>query len=222
MSDNKSIRYRIEPDSIENGERWISIIIKNSGKVSLTKISARLNSLDTNSIEVKEPIKDIPILVPGKELKLYYPIIAKNSGEVYFCMDGVFDDELFYLESNHKKIKVGAKSAELLDVFVFEKEAGKVKCTATIKANKKNEELNLEFWSESPQGVIEEIDSIKINNPKPGQNHTYSAYFVPRMQGIYSIQAYLYDKSKRLGYKSDNIMVGRTSAGGLRRLNIRQ
>jgi hypothetical protein len=80
-----------------------------------------------------------------------------------------------------------------------------ISAEATVKGLRKNGDLRLEFWVESPSGRSEEQASIDIMDLAVGKEERYTAEFTPKETGYYTVYTYLYDGWRRIGYKTESI-----------------
>ena len=75
----------------------------------------------------------------------------------------------------------------------------------TVKGLRNEVGLKVEFWVETPSGKFEEQAKIDIKELSAGEEARYTAEFTPNETGDYIVYAYLFDGSKRIGYKTDGI-----------------
>jgi len=212
MRKRKDIEYEITPKILGVGERWMTVKIKNAGKKGIRNLNVRLNSLDTLGIEARESSRFLAVLAPGQEVHFDFLVYAYLSAPVYVSMDGYKEEnELYYWESPPEAIFVGEDSAEILSLFATRKPniiiGDTIKCDAAIEAKKPVENLHLETWVEAPDGVIEELKTESLDRMNAGEIDTYSAEFVPELNGIYTVHSELFDGIRRLGHKTDYVLV---------------
>ncbi len=211
MAIKKDIEYEIKPGKVDPGERWITVTVTNVGDNAVRQVNVRLNSLDTYGLNVVDDSKYIPILAPDEKQEVYFKVNAKLTTGCYVTLDGYKDSELYYWESPTVFLRVGTPKAELTNAWAMRQEhilvGDTIKVEATVKSNMITEDLSLEFWSEGPEGEIEEMDTLDTGELEAGQSKVFETELVPSKQGLYTVDIYLYDGNKRLGHKAEYAIV---------------
>ncbi len=212
MQKKRNLKYKIKPKSIGSGDRWIDFEFSNQGDQDLTGLVVRLNSQDTFGITIIEGNRYVPVLKSGEKTTVFFRILANAGTRLYVSIDGFKDGSPFYWESPSRYISVGKPEAELMNLFAMTKPrfiiGDKIRVEASVRSNVMTEGLSLEFWTEDPDENIEEVKSIDTGTIDPGQMKVFSGEFTPDKEGIYTIDTYLYDGTRRLGHKTDFVYVG--------------
>jgi hypothetical protein len=78
---------------------------------------------------------------------------------------------------------------------------------AIVQGLKNSEGLKLEVWAKTPKKVSEKLTEIDINKLSVGEEAQYSTNIRFKEKGYHIVYAYLYDKDKRIGFKSDTVLV---------------
>ena len=103
------------------------------------------------------------------------------------------------------------EKAKLEGLFILTRPHLSVDVTSEIEAIiqglDRSEDLKLEFWVKTPRGVSEELANIDVKKLDAGEEAQYSANVKFNEKGHHTVYAYLYDKDKRIGYKSDTVLV---------------
>lgn len=209
------MKYPLEiemvPKEIDTGTRWVTLRLKNIGKKNLRNLDVQLNSRDTFFLRPLSPSKFIFELPPGEEEWLSYQISAEGSADLYVTIDGYEEDKFFTFESPNINLKVIGQLAELQSVLAITEPypplGETMKCDANIIALEDTEELNLEFWIDTPSGEFKSLGDIQTKEFKPGEEATYSTEVTPKENGVYTIHAYLYYDNTRIDHETDVIHV---------------
>lgn len=213
MPTRRDIQYEISPKKLQEGDRWLSVSIKNMRKKELRGIDVRLNSMDTYSIEVLETNRFVPELGPGEETTVFYRVACRSPGNVYLSIDGFENGQGFYWESPSRTIVVGEPRGELVSVFATTKTrfviGDKITAEATVKSNLDTKGLKLDVWTEAPDETIDEIKSFELEDLEPNKTKIYKCDFEPSLEGLYVVNAELFDGLKRLGHKADYVYVAK-------------
>jgi hypothetical protein len=114
-------------------------------------------------------------------------------------------------ESPPISIVVGNEKAELKGLFVLTHPYPSLGRTSDVEAIvqglRNSEGLKLEFWAKTPKNVSEELAKIEIKKLSAGEEAQYSTHITFKEKGYHTIHAYLYDENKRIGYRSDTVLV---------------
>jgi hypothetical protein len=201
----------LNPKEIDTGVHWVTLRLKNIGDETVNSLDVKLHSLDTHCISILGTGEFIDKLEAGQEATRAFQLSADATTEVYASVSGFKDEERFSVDSPWAKIKVGEEVAELESVFALTEpyaSMGKlIKCEARIRGLENSEGLDLEFWAHTPSGKVEELARIETKELSAGQEARYTAEITPENIGFYTIHAYLYDGSRRIGHKTDTIWV---------------
>lgn len=205
------IDYEVTPKTVNQGESWFTIRVKNISNEELTGLDIRLNSFDTHNLDVIGESNFIPILTSQEEREVYTKVSANQSGSVYLSINGWRDGSRFFWESPLIPITVGQDVAELVNLFAMTEPyppAGEaIRCEAKVQGRVPTTGLTLEFWADF-DGFFEEIGSVETKELDFGEIARYSAEFTPEEEGLYTIYAYLYDEEgRRIGREMDMVYV---------------
>jgi hypothetical protein len=209
------IEYELEPTEIDKGVQWLTLRLKNKGKVTLKRLDVELHSLDTFPLT---PLflpygtgHYIGELKPEEEIEEGFRVNATASADVYVTIIARKNGENFWWESGFTHISVSEAKAELGRLVVLSHPyttIGKtLSAEATIKGLRKGAGLKLEFWVETPSGKFEEQAKINIKELSTGEEARYTAEFTPKETGTYTIHAYLSDAWIRISHKTNSIYV---------------
>ena len=210
------IEYELTPKEIERGTNWVTLKLKNMGSEILQDLDVQLHSLDTYNLSVygtwwSGAGEYISELGPNKEKELVFRVNAMGSADAYATIKGRKAGKRWWWESGWTRLSLSEEKAEIGRLLVLSNphtEIGKtISAEATIKGLRKNGELKLTFWVETPSGKNEEQASIEIKDLPSGEEARYTAEFTPKETGFYMIYAYLYDGWMRIGYKTETIYV---------------
>ncbi len=211
------IEYELNPMSVDKGNSWLTLKLKNTSRDTLRGVDVQLHSLDTHYLMVYgtwwgfgsgQYLKEFK---PNEEVELVFRIDALGSADVYITIMAREERHYFWWESGWTHISVGEEKAILERLFVLSHPYTKIGKTlsaeATVKGVRKGAGLKLEFWVEPPSGKSEKQSTTEIKELSPGEEARYSAEFTPKEAGGYTIYAYLYDDWQRIGHKTNYIYV---------------
>ena len=206
------IEYELDPkNSLEKGTHWMTLKIKNVGVETIRKLDVKLHSTDTYNLSVYGEGDYISELRHNEEREVVTRILVNGSTYVYATISAQTDEEYFGWESRWIHISLAEEKAELISLFVLSHpytSVGKtLEVEATIKGLQKSEGLKLEFWTETPSGRYEELGKIEIKELIEGEEAKYSTEITTKETGFYEIKVCLYDKRRRIGYKTNMIYV---------------
>jgi hypothetical protein len=203
--------YYLEPRQIEKGTHWLSLYLKNKSEEVLKFLDIKLNSLDSYNLTNIESDLFIDKLKPEKKEFIPFKINANSSGSVYVSVDGFENDQKIHWESPFIKINVGQDPAKLSSLFILTEPyppVGKLMhCEVVIKALRNVNDLKLEFWLRDPDLKFKELDTIKIKDLSSGTTKRLSASFKPKIDGLFTVHAYLYIKQRKIGHETDKVWV---------------
>jgi hypothetical protein len=205
------MEYELNPKSVAEGARWLTLTLKNIGADDLTGLDVRLNSLDAYSVGVFGTGSYVALLSPNQERVLAFQVWANSTGSLYVTIDGWKNGESFYWESPAIWLRVGKEPAELVSLFALTEPypvmGERIRCEATIRGLAPSEGLELEFWANTPSGKFEELATIETKALSVGEEARYSAEIEPDETGAHTIYAYLYDGVRRIGRETDLVYV---------------
>ena len=213
------IYYELNPTEIDKGTNWVTLKLKNIGNETLNNLDVQLHSGDTFNLSVYGSWwfgagQHVRELGPDKEIELVFRVNAIGSADAYATIKGRKDGKAFWWESSWMNIYVIDEKARIERLLVLSHPyttIGKtISAEATIKGLRKNGDLKLEFWVETPSGKNEEQATIDIKDLPVGEEARYTAEFTPKETGYYTIYAYLYDGWTRIGFKTETIYAQRT------------
>jgi hypothetical protein len=211
------IEYELNPTSIDKGNNWLTLKLKNTSKEALRGVDIQLHSLDTYYLTVYgtwwgfgsgQYLKE---LKPNEEVELVFRINALGSADLYATITAREDKNNLWWESGSTHIYVSEEKAELARVLVLSHPYTSIGKTlsveATVKGLRNGTGLKLEFWVEPPSGMSEKQATTDIKELSAGEEARYTAEFTPKETGFYTIYTYLYDGWQRIGHKTNNIFV---------------
>jgi len=210
--------YELNPTEIDPGTDWVTLKLKNIGRKTLKNLDIQLHSHDTYNLSVHGTWwygagQHIRELKPNKEEELVFRINAIGSADTYATVKGRKDGKYFWWESGWTNIHVSSEKAEIGSLLVLTNPytaIGKtISVEATIKGLRRDSELKLEFWVETPSGKSEQQAELNVKDLSIGEESRYTAEFTPKETGYYTIYAYLYDGWRRIGYETETIYTRR-------------
>jgi hypothetical protein len=203
--------YEVTSDNIEKGINWLTLRLKNISKETLRGLDIQLHSLDTGYLTVIGNGFYRKYLESEKEeMDLVFQINVLGSADVYLTIRTRKEDGAYFLwESGRTHISLDEEKAELERLVVLSHPyttIGKtLSAEATVRGLRNGVDLKVAFWVETPSGKFVEQAKIDIKKLAEGEEARYTAEFTPNETGDYVIYAYLFDGSKRIGYKTDLI-----------------
>jgi hypothetical protein len=203
--------YEVTAEQIEKGTNWLALRLKNISKETLRGLDIQLHSLDTYCLTVYGTGFYRMYLESDKEEKdLVFQVNVLGSADVYLTVRARKEGGDYFLwESGWTHISLDEEKAELERLVVLSHPyttIGKtLSAEATVKGLRNGMGLKVEFWVETPSGKFEEQAKIDIKELSAGEEARYAAEFTPDETGDYTVYAYLFDGSRRIGYKTDVI-----------------
>ena len=211
MPIRQPVQYDINPKNIDVGTCWLALTLRNVGTEELARLDVRLNSLDAYSISVYGNGSAISLLRPNEEEMISFQVLANSTGSLYVTLDGWRGEQPFHWESPGMLMRVGKAMAELTSLFAltepYPRLGETIRCEATLRGLATSEGLTLEVWAASPSGEFEELATIETPELSAGEEISYWAELTPEEEGLYTIYAYLYDQSRRIGYRVEHVFV---------------
>jgi hypothetical protein len=201
--------YEVTAEQIEKGTNWLTLRLKNISKDTLRGLDIQLHSLDTFHLTVYGTGFYRAFLQSDKEEKdLVFQVNVLGSADVYLTIRARKEyGDYFLWESGRAHIYLDEEKADLERLVVLSHPyttIGKtLSAEATVKGFRNGTGLKVEFWVETPSGKFEEQAKIDIKELSAGEEARYTAEFTPNETGDYTVYAYLFDGSKRIGYKTD-------------------
>ncbi len=205
------IEYELSPETVDQGTHSITIRLRNIGDEDLSYVKVDLNSRDSHGIVVYGTYKTIQEIKRNETEEISFEVDALRSTDVYFILTATKGKGSFYWESSPISLMVGKEKAKLEGLFVLTHPyllpGTTAEVEAIIKSLENSERLRLEFWVETPKDVSEEVVRLETKELSAGEETQYSANITFKEKGIHTVHAYLYDKDKRIDYKSDTVLV---------------
>ena len=208
------IEYELNPTSVDKGNSWLTLKLKNTSTETLRGADIQLHSLDTFYLTIFGTFwsfgagQYLKELKPNEEVEMVFRTNALGSADVYAT---IIAREDFWWESGWIRIYVSEEKAELERLLVLSHpytQIGKtLSVEATVKGLRRGAGLKLDFWVESPSGKSEKQSSTEIKELSAGEEARYTAEFTPKETGSYAIYAYLYDGWQRIGHKISYVYV---------------
>ena len=203
--------YEVTAEQVEKGTNWLTLRLKNISKETLRGLDIQLHSLDTGYLTVYGTGFYRKYLESDKEEKdLVFQVNVLGSADVYLTVKTRKEGGDYFLwESGGTHVSLEEEKAQLERLAVLSHPyttIGKtLSAEATVKGLRNGMGLRVEFWVETPSGKFEEQAKIDIKELSAGEEARYTAEFTPDETGDYTVYAYLFDGSKRIGYKTDVI-----------------
>ena len=189
----------------------MTIRFKNIGSENLESLDVKLHTLDPYFIRVFGTGEYISNLAPGEEATRAFQVEATGSTDVYASVSGFSSKGAFTVDSPWVKLTVTGNAAELVSLFAmtmpYTQMGEVVKVEAVVKGLRDSKNLDLEFWVRRPSGITKEITKIVVEEISAGEEQSFSAEITPKEEGFHTIYAYLYLNYKKIGLKTDTILV---------------
>jgi hypothetical protein len=183
--------------------------LRNIGTEELIRLDTRLNSLDAYSISVYGAGDYISSLEPNEEQMLSLKVSANSTGSLNVSLNGWRNGQRFHWESQEMLVTVSEAVAELAGLCVMAEPhprlGHKMQCKATLRGLVRSKRLTLEFWAATPGGEFRDLAEIETQELSAGEEVSHAAEITPEVEGLYTIYAYLYDGSRRIGYQVEHI-----------------
>jgi len=211
MATRDPFRYELQPRRVDEGRNWVSVTLENVADDPLRSLDVSLITLDAYSIEAVGEGAYVPVLGPGAQEVIPLQVLAKLSGSLYIGVDGERAGEPFHWESPDITLTVADQAAEMASLLTLADTAVEVgemmRCEATIRGRAESEGLTLEFWAKTPSGTFEELAVVETKALAPDEEARYVAEVEAEEVGRYTVYAYLYDGTKRLGRRVETMFV---------------
>jgi hypothetical protein len=210
------LEYELIPDTLEKGDQWLTLRLKNVGDVILNNLDIKMHSADSLQIAFPSPGTTLYAhsLNPGEEKFLSFHVDAYGTTNLYLSIryfkGSYFNGVSSHWDSPWISEQVLANVAELERVLMSNSHGiigRELEVEATIKGLDNTEGLNLQFWLDTPSGIYEEIAQIKTKSLSNGEEASYTAKIIPKEKGYYTVYASLYDNHRRISRDSDTIWV---------------
>jgi hypothetical protein len=164
------------------------------------------------SVEVLTEDTFVPVLDTDAKEVIPVQVSANVSGSVYITVDGKREGEPFHWESPDITLTVGDESAELVSLLALTQPGptvgDRIRCEAALRGRVRSDGLKLEFWAQTPGGDFEELAILETKTLSPGEEARYVAEIEAGEVGRYTIYAYLFDGTTRIGREVEAIRVG--------------
>jgi len=207
MARRHSIEYEVSPRSVEAGVRWLTLKLKNLGAEDLTMLEVRLNSLDTQSLNVFGTGSYLSALKAGEEKEVFFQVSAHTTGSVYVTLDGQKKDRPWRWESPGISVSVGEDVAELVSLFALTEPypilGEEITCEAIVRGLAPSRNLVLEFWAQTPSGEFRSLAKEGMGFLGADEEARHIFEITPEEEGIYILHAYLYDGARRIGHQTE-------------------
>jgi hypothetical protein len=204
------MEYELSPDTLEKGSRWLTLRLKNVGEDTLHALDITMHSSDSLQISFRNPNDYIYRLLPDEETFRSFQVDAHGTTKLYFSIRYYKEGGSFHWDSPWIRKKVFGEVAELEGILVSNTYGAigrELEAEANIKALDNSDELDLEFWADTPSGGHEKLAEIKTKKLSHGEEVSYTAKITPKEMGYYTVYASLYDKGRRIGRDSDILWV---------------
>jgi hypothetical protein len=188
---------------------WLDL--ENVSDEPITGLTVRLIPEDASRITVQEPHRYVPVLAPGQGEELGFEVEAVASTGTYVRVGGEWDGAPFHWESPYVRLAVGETVAEVVSLVALGPPYPPAKepltVEAIVRAFGKAENLRLQLWADNPDGVFEELASIRTAKLLPGDERHYSALYTPKEKGTHTLYAYLYHGEERIDRRMRHVYV---------------
>jgi hypothetical protein len=205
------IKYELTPTSTSTGLRWLTLTIKNIGTENLIGLDIKLNSLDAYSIQVHGTGTFAQVLKPAEEQVIPFQALVNATDWVYVSLDGWRGAGVFHWESARIRIQVDQDAATLVSLFAltgpYPRLGERVRVEATLQGATESDGLRLEFWAETPGEELLDLGTVEPKDLVNGEEVRYAVEIMPQQEGMYTLYAYLYDGTKRIGHELDHVRV---------------
>ena len=210
------IEYELIPDTLEKGDQWLTLRLKNVGDVILNNLDIKMHSADSLQIAFPSPGTTLyaHTLNSGEEKFLSFHVDAYGTTDLYFSIryfkGSYFNGVSSHWDSPWIREQVFGNVAGLERVLMSNSHGiigRELEVEATIKGLGNTEGLDLHFWLDTPSGIYEELAQVKTKNLSIGEEASYTAKITPKEEGLYTVYASLYDNNRRIGREFDTIWV---------------
>jgi hypothetical protein len=205
------IEYELTPRSASAGVRWLTLRLKNVGEKNLIGLDVRLNSLDAYDINVYGTGNYIAVLKPGEQEIVPFQTLATSTGQVYASLDGWQGAALFHWESPRIAVNVGADVAKIVSLFAltqpYPHKGERIRFEAVLRGSSQSGQLRLEFWAQTPSEEFVELGQVETQALSRNEQARYSAEITAEEEGMYTIYAYLYADTRRIGHELEQVYV---------------
>ncbi len=207
------IQYDLIPQTLRPGTRWLLLHLENVGEADLTNMQVQLNSLDTYAVDVHGTGSYLEALRVGEEQAIPFQVTLQGRGNVYASVDGWKDDERFHWESLSLLLLTDAELAEIASFTPltdpYPTLGTEVTVEAVVRALAPTHNLVLEFWVDTPSQTQLSLAKEGTGLLEVGEEERYRASWTPEEEGIYTLHAYLYDRTRRVDHSVAHLSVTR-------------
>jgi hypothetical protein len=209
MPVRRPVQYDLNPKNIDAGTRWLTLSLRNIGTEALRDLEVGLRSTDAHSIGVFGRRSYISAIKPNEEQLLSLQVWANSTGSLNVSLNGWRNGQRFHWESPAITVTVAEAVAELAGLSVMAEPhprlGHKMQCEATLRGLARSTRLILEFWAATPGGEFKDLAEIETQDLSAGEEVSHVAEITPEEEGLYTIYAYLYDGTRRIGYKVEHV-----------------
>lgn len=213
MPVKQNISYDIIPREVNEGRKWITVVLENKGNKDISGASVELHSTDSSAISVRSTGEFVPNLSQDEEVQLPFQIDAKRTAELFIVLDGIQESRPLHWLSSFLTVSVGEPVAEITSLFVltepYARLSTELEAETTLRAHAKVGNLTARFWVETPDGDLLNLGEENISEMDEGDIETVSTTYVTAAEGLHRFYTYLYEGDKLLERKTDRILVGR-------------
>ncbi|MBD3207564.1 hypothetical protein GF319_14630 [Candidatus Bathyarchaeota archaeon] len=208
-----NVRYEIIPRKVNEGRKWITVILENKDSRDISGASVELHSTDSSAISVRSTGEFVPNISQDEEVQLPFQIDAKRTAELFIVLDGIQETRPLHWLSSFITVSVGEPRVEITSLFVLSEAYARLETEleteATLEAHTKTGNLTARFWVETPEGELLDLGEENISTMDDGEVKKVSASYVTAIEGLHRFYVYLYEGNKLLERKTDRILVGR-------------
>lgn len=204
------IEYELRPETLEKGEQWLTLWLKNKGDDKLHNLDIKMHSTDSLNISFRSPNAFVHLLNPNEEKFLYFQVDAYATTALYISIRYFKSGGYFHWDSPWIRKKVLGEVAELESVLVSNPYGiigRELDIEATVKGLSNSDGLDLEFWADTPSSNYEELAKIKTKKLSGGEEASYVTKITPKEEGYYTVYANLYDNGRRIDRDSETLWV---------------
>jgi hypothetical protein len=209
LKQKRFIAFDLYPVNVDVGIRTIVIRLQNLSTRNLTDLDIRLHSRDSYAIGTYATGKHMSTIKPEEQVNVKVQISAYATAKVYISLSGLCNNQPYHWQSPGLLVKVGEPAAELFSLFAFSERylpvGESIAYEATVRSHKMSDKLVLELWAEKPDGDFEELAMVKLKKLALDEHMRFEADFTPRREDLYTIHAYIFEGTKRIGYEVDSV-----------------
>ena len=204
------IEYELGPETLEKGEQWLTLWLKNEGDEKLHNLDIKMHSTDSLNISFRSPNAFVHLLNPNEEKFLYFQVDAYATTALYISIRYFKSGGSFHWDSPWIRKKVLGEVAELKSVLVSNPYGiigRELDIEATVKGLSNSDGLDLYSGQIHLLQIMKISAKIKTKKLSSGEEASYVTKITPREEGYYTVYANLYDNGRRIDRDSETLWV---------------